>query len=136
MKFRVARHTNDLEKVKKFYISVLGFDILGSFENHDDYDGIFLGKPNLDWHLEFTKSSEVVEFNYNEDDIFVFYPDTTIEYDSLIENIKKQNITFIKAKNPYWNDSEISEVKMILDPDGYRIVISNIKIVGNTDLRN
>lgn len=124
MKFRVARHTNDLEKIKHFYTNVLGFDVLGSFENHNDYDGIFLGKPNLEWHLEFTKSSEVVVFNYNEDDILVFYPETKKDYESLIKNIQNQNITFIEAKNPYWNENG----KMILDPDGYRIVISNLKV--------
>ena len=126
MKFRVARHTNDLDKIKTFYTTVLGFEVLGSFENHDSYDGLFLGKPNLDWHLEFTKSDETVDFNYNEDDILVFYPETKDEFDSLIQNIQKQNITFIKAKNPYWNEKG----KMILDPDGYQIVISNIKIEG------
>ncbi|WP_339886706.1 VOC family protein [uncultured Flavobacterium sp.] len=124
MKLRVARHTNDLDKIKTFYTTVLGFEVLGSFENHDSYDGLFLGKPNLDWHLEFTKSDEIIEFNYNEDDILVFYPETKDKFDSLIQNIQKQNITFIKAKNPYWNENG----KMILDPDGYQIVISNIKI--------
>lgn len=126
MKFRVARHTNDLDKIKTFYTTVLSFEVLGSFENHDSYDGLFLGKPNLDWHLEFTTSNETVDFNYNEDDILVFYPVTKDEFDSLIQNIQKQNITFIKAKNPYWNENG----KMILDPDGYQIVISNIKIEG------
>jgi catechol 2,3-dioxygenase-like lactoylglutathione lyase family enzyme len=48
MKFRVARHTNDLDKIKTFYTTVLGFEVLGSFEDHDSYDGLFLGKPNLD----------------------------------------------------------------------------------------
>ena len=126
MKFRVARHTNDLDKIKIFYTTILGFEVLGGFENHASYDGLFLGKTNLDWHLEFTKSDETVDFNYNEDDILVFYPVTKDEFDSLIQNIQKQNITFIKAKNPYWNEKG----KMILDPDGYQIVISNIKIEG------
>lgn len=124
MTFRYARHTNDLENIKHFYTSVLGFKVLGNFENHDDYEGLFLGKSNLDWHLEFTKSSEIVKFNYNEDDILVFYPTTKKEYDVLLENIQAQNISYIKAKNPYWNQNG----KMIVDPDGYRIVISNLKI--------
>ncbi len=124
MKFRIARHTNDLEKIKYFYTSVLGFEVLGSFENHANYNGIFIGKPNLDWHLEFTTSNEVVEFNYNEDDILVFYPEEISEYNQLIDIIQKQNISFIKAKNRYWNENG----KMILDPDGYRIVISNLKV--------
>lgn len=123
MKFRFARHTNNLEKLKTFYTTVLGLEVLGSFENHATYDGVFIGKQNLDWHLEFTQSNEIVAFNFNEDDILVFYPETLSEYDSLLENINKNNINFIESKNPFWNDSG----KMILDPDGYRIIVSNLK---------
>lgn len=123
MKIRVARHTNDLDKIKTFYTTVLGFEVLGSFENHDSYDGLFLGKPNLDWHLEFTKSNEIVDFNYNEDDILVFYPNTILEYNHLIENVLSNSIELITSNNPYWNLNG----KMFLDPDGYRIVISNLE---------
>ena len=125
MKFRVARHTNDLDKIKTFYTTVLGFEVFGSFENHDSYDGLFLGKPNLDWHLEFTKSDETVDFNYNEDDILVFYPNTIIEYNHLIENILSNSIELITSSNSYWSLNG----KMFLDPDGYHIVISNLKAV-------
>ena len=128
MKLRVARHTNDLDKIKTFYTTVLGFEVLGSFTNHDSYDGLFLGKPNLDWQLEFTKSEELVEFNYNEDDILVFYPNTINEYNQLIENIVSNSVECVTSKNPYWNIPEVSGGKMFLDPDGYHIVISNIKI--------
>jgi catechol 2,3-dioxygenase-like lactoylglutathione lyase family enzyme len=123
MKFRFARHTNNLEKLKTFYTTILGLEVLGSFENHNNYDGIFIGKQNLDWHLEFTQSDEVVEFNFNEDDILVFYPENIFEYDLLIKNINKNNISFKESKNPYWNVNG----KMILDPDGYRIILSNLK---------
>lgn len=47
-----------------------------------------------------------------------------MEFDSIIDKIQFFEIEFIKAKNPYWNENG----KMILDPDGYRIVISNLKI--------
>lgn len=128
MKFRFARHTNDLEKIKAFYTTILGLKILGSFENHNDYDGVFIGKPNLDWHLEFTKSNEIVEFNFNEDDILIFYPETNSEYDALLDKISNHAISIIQSKNPYWNSPEASGGKMILDPDGYRIIISNLKV--------
>ena len=104
MKLRFARHTNNLEKIKSFYIDILGFDLLGSFENHDNYDGIFVGKPNLDWHLEFTKSNEIVNFNFNEEDYLVFYPEDQDKYQTIIERISENNIEFIKSKNLYWND--------------------------------
>lgn len=123
MKFRVARHTNNLDKIKTFYTTVLDFEVLGSFTNHDSYDGLFLGKSNLDWHLEFTTSNEIIEFNYNEDDILVFYPNTILEYNHLIENILSNSTELITSKNTYWNLNG----KMFLDPDGYRIVISNLR---------
>ena len=123
MTFRFARHTNDLEQIKSFYIDILGFELLGKFENHNNYDGVFIGKVNENWHLEFTKSDEVVHCNFNEDDILVFYPHDKIEFESVIYKIQSKNIEFIEAKNPYWNKNG----KMILDPDGYRIIISDLK---------
>lgn len=123
MNFRIARHTNNLEPLKSFYTDVLGFEILGGFENHDEYDGIFIGKPDENWHLEFTKSKELVEFNFGEDDILVFYPDSKLEYDLILAEIAQHNIQIIESKNPYWQENG----KIILDPDGYRIIISHLK---------
>ncbi|MCW1148708.1 VOC family protein [Flavobacterium lacisediminis] len=124
MTFRFARHTNDLEQIKSFYIDILGFELLGGFENHNGYDGIFIGKSNENWHLEFTKSDEIVHFDFNEDDNLVFYPNNKMEFDFIMNKIQSKKIELIKAKNPYWNENG----KMILDPDGYRIIISDLKI--------
>ncbi|MBP6181693.1 VOC family protein [Flavobacterium sp.] len=127
MNLRIARHTNNLEKIKFFYINILGLELLGNFENHATYDGIFIGKQKLDWHLEFTKSNEKANHHFDEDDILVLYPETVLEYDNLINNILENNISIITSKNPYWNNPEVSGGKMFLDPDGFRIVISNLK---------
>ena len=124
MAFRFARHTNNLEHLKSFYIDILGLELLGGFENHNGYDGIFIGKPNENWHLEFTKSEELVMFNFGEEDILVFYPNTKLEFEIIHDRIKSHSIKFINSKNPYWNENG----KMILDPDGYRVVISHLKI--------
>lgn len=124
MNFRFARHTNDLAKLKTFYTNILGFEVLGSFENHDNYNGIFIGKPNLNWHLEFTQSNEQAIHIFDENDALVFYPETIEEYERLIFKIRLENISFVTSKNPYWNENG----RMILDPDGYRIIISNLKI--------
>jgi hypothetical protein len=124
MKFRLARHTNDLNRIKSFYIDLLGFELLGSFENHNNYDGIFIGKPNLDWHLEFTKSNELANHHFDEDDILVLYPETLFEYNCMIESVLRNNISILISKNPYWNENG----KMFLDPDGFHIVISNLKV--------
>lgn len=124
MTFRFARHTNDLEQIKTFYIAILGFELLGAFENHNGYDGIFIGKSTENWHLEFTKTKEVICFDFKEDDTLVFYPESKMEFDLLINKLQSHEIEFIKAKNPYWYENG----KMFLDPDGYRILISDLKI--------
>lgn len=124
MTFRYARHTNNLEQLKSFYIDVLGLELLGGFENHNGYDGVFIGKPNENWHLEFTKSDEIVTFNFGEEDILVFYPNSKLELELIHDNLIANKIEFIQAKKNYWNDNG----KMILDPDGYRVVISHLNI--------
>jgi len=53
----------------------------------------------------------------------VFYPLTKDSYDTIIKNIKKYNVTILKAKNPYWNTNGV----LIKDPDGYNIVVSHLK---------
>lgn len=121
MKFRIARHTNNLEPLINFYTNYLGLELLGEFKNHSSYDGIFLGKKDLDWHLEFTMSSEKVNHIFDEDDLLVFYANDQEDFLKIIDRFKENNIQEVKPKNPYWEQNG----KMYLDPDGYRIVISN-----------
>jgi hypothetical protein len=35
---RVARHTNNLDKIGDYYVNILGFKCLGSLQNHNNYD--------------------------------------------------------------------------------------------------
>jgi catechol 2,3-dioxygenase-like lactoylglutathione lyase family enzyme len=125
MFLRVARHTNDLEKMEHFYVNILGFERLGGFENHNNYDGVFIGKPGLDWHFEFTQSKVTAKHTFDEDDAMVIYPKTIADYDKLVNKLTQQNIAVIPSLNPFWNENG----KMIQDPDGYRIVISPLKAV-------
>lgn len=125
MHLRVARHTNNLKAIENFYINILGFERLGGFQNHNNYDGVFIGKTGLGWHFEFTKSETKANHIFDEDDIIVLYPSTISEHKTLINTILKNNISIIEAVNPYWNENG----KMFLDPDGYRIVISPLKAV-------
>ena len=40
---RVARPTDQLDSVVRMYLNGLGFEMLGSFENHEGFDGVMLG---------------------------------------------------------------------------------------------
>jgi hypothetical protein len=124
MILRVARHTDNLEKVINFYVDILGLEVLGEFKNHNGYDGIFIGKPDSEWHLEFTISQENPEHVFDEDDILVFYPKTTEELDCVLNKIRGKNIEIRESKNPYWNDNGI----LIKDFDNHNVIISPLKI--------
>ena len=120
MKLRLARHTNQLQKIKSFYIDVLGFELIGEFNDHDNYNGIFLSKDNSEWHLEFTESSIQANHKFDEDDLMVFYADSIKELNLIKRTLTNKGVNKIKAQNPYWNRNGF----MLKDPDGYRIVFS------------
>ncbi|MFT5821070.1 MAG: hypothetical protein ACI8ZM_002319 [Crocinitomix sp.] len=126
MRFRQARHTNLLEPIIAFYTQIIGLKELGKFESHEGYDGVFIGledafaKPNS-WHLEFTVSWEQPLHRPDEDDLLVFYPDNTAEYETILKKLQIANIKRYRPKNNYWYRNGVT----VLDPDGYGVVIVN-----------
>ncbi|MFV1884936.1 MAG: VOC family protein [Balneola sp.] len=124
MELRNARHTENLELIKEFYTQIIGLEVLFSFENHNNYSGVFIGKKDHDWHLEFTASKNKAEHKFDIDDLLVFYPASKGEYNKIVERIESNGIKKFKAKNPFWNENGI----MIKDPDGFGVIVSNFKI--------
>ncbi|HRG37393.1 MAG TPA: VOC family protein [Bacteroidia bacterium] len=120
MIFRYARHTTDLQRVEKFYTEIVGLEKLGEFKNHDNYNGLFLGFQDLNWHLEFTTSTEQPLHKFDEDDALVFYVNSEIEISEIKNRITKESIEIEEPKNPYWSKNGI----MISDPDGYKIIFA------------
>ena len=125
MKFRIARHTLRLEPILQFYTGLLGLEVLAAFESHDGYDGIFIGKRGLDWHLEFTRTDGAeLERHMDEDDLLVFYPEDRAELEQIRNRLGDAGLQPVQPKNPYWAANGV----MYLDPDGYRIVVSPQKV--------
>ena len=75
---RVARPTDNLRQVADMYREGLGFEVLGTFEDHDGFDGVILGAPGAEYHLEFTHhGGRTVGKAPTEDHLLVFYlPDS------------------------------------------------------------
>lgn len=120
MELRVARHTNHLETIIEFYTTNLELEILGSFKNHDNYDGVFLGKKNEKWHLEFTKDQHPPLHHFDEDDLLVFYFSSEKERNKIRGNFIRSNVSESIPKNPYWKQNGI----YYLDPDGFGIILA------------
>lgn len=122
MKFRFARHSSKIDSLIYFYTSILQFEVLGKFENHDGYNGVFLGKENASWELEFTESKRKSTAVFDKDDYLVFYPDNETEYKDIMQNIEQYKVPILTPENPYWQKNGIC----IEDCDHYKIIIAKI----------
>jgi len=120
MKLRIARHTSNLNRMIDFYGRIMGLKILGEFKNHQNYNGVFLGIPGADWHLEFTISDNPPVHQPDADDLLVFYTATIDEFTTLKKKLIANHVKNVAPVNSYWAKSGIT----FEDPDGFRIVIS------------
>ena len=125
MEIRIARHTDNLTRKVNFYVHVLGLQELGGFENHNGYDGAFLGIPSLNWHLEFTSSNHPQKRNEDPDDMLVFYYYSEYETNAVVRKYKSYGFEGLSPRNPYWE----SNGNIIQDPDGNKIVITKKEIL-------
>lgn len=123
MKLRTARHTKNLNRIIDFYGRILGLKVLGEFKDHHNYDGVFLGIPGADWHLEFTVSKENPSHSPDDDDMLVFYAESLDEFNKMKDKFIANGTKPVKPKNPYWEKNGIT----FEDPDGFRIVISMMR---------
>jgi catechol 2,3-dioxygenase-like lactoylglutathione lyase family enzyme len=117
---RVARPTDNFSEILRFYRDGLGFEVIGSFEDHDGFDGLMLGHPELDYHLEFThKRGENVPGAATQENLLVFYlpdPDT---WQAAVDRLIACGYQPIKPFNPYWDVRGMT----FEDVDGYRVVL-------------
>lgn len=121
---RVARPTDDLEAVVKFYRDGLGLEVLSEFRDHDGFDGVMLGRRGAAYHLEFTrKAGHPAGRAPTQDNLLVFYlPDATAWRKAVVQ-MEQAGYIPVKSFNPYWDQRG----KTFEDPDGYRVVLQNAK---------
>lgn len=119
---RVARPTDDIERLKKFYVDGLGLEILYEFKDHDGFDGLMVGQLDCLYHLEFTKTSgHEAGRAPTEDNLLVFYFPDKEQWEGKVQRMIKAGFMPVVAFNPYWDRSG----KTFEDPDGYRLVLQN-----------
>lgn len=119
---RVARPTDRLDDVVRFYTVGLGLRSLGSFENHDGFDGVMLGLHGASYHLEFTrKIGHVAGRAPTADNLLVFYLSDREQWQTAVDRMIAAGYEPVASFNPYWDRAG----KTFEDPDGYRVVLQN-----------
>lgn len=121
--FRVARPTDSLPEVLKFYRDGLGLEVLSSF-NDKGFEGVILGfgHKSSPYHLEFThQPGHKVGKAPTQDNLLVFYMPDKAEWKSAVERMQKHGYKPVKSYNPWWDDGG----RTFEDVDGYRVVLHN-----------
>ena len=119
-KLRVARPTDNLEAVARFYREGLGFAELYRFENHGGFDGVMLGPADAPYHFEFTRAhGHLAGRAPTSDNLLVFYLPDAREWQAAVQRMQAAGFAPVRAFTPYWDrDGATFE-----DPDGYRVVL-------------
>jgi catechol 2,3-dioxygenase-like lactoylglutathione lyase family enzyme len=119
---RVARPSDDLDAVVRFYRDGLGFAVLFEFHEHDGFDGVMLGSPGAGYHLEFTrKHGHHAGRAPTADNLLVFYLPDEGEWRRAVERMDRHGYRPVPSFNPYWDRQGVT----FEDPDGYRVVLQN-----------
>jgi hypothetical protein len=98
----------------------LGLAELGGFNDHEGFDGVMLGNPGSDFHLEFTlcHHHRVVPAPTPED-LLVFYVPDREAWVQRCSAMLSAGFLEVRPFNPYWSERG----RTFEDPDGYRVVI-------------
>lgn len=118
---RIARPTDRLNEVVRFYCDGLGLTELFHFEGHAGYDGVILGLPGTDYQLEFTQHADGSPcFAPTRDNLLALYFASLAEAEATAARLAALGRLPVQPENPYWTDNGGVTIE---DPDGWRIVL-------------
>ena len=119
---RVARPSDDLDALLRFYCDGLGLDVLYRFQDHAGFDGMMLGRKGAPYHFEFTrKHGHRVGRALTEDNLLVFYHPDLVSWEAAVQRMLNAGFAPVPSFNPYWDRQGVT----FEDPDGYRVVLQN-----------
>lgn len=118
---RVARPTDRLVEVERFYAEHLGLPIIYRFENHDGYSGVMVGLPGTEYHLEFTTHVAGSPCPAPTlDNLLVLYFHGEAQMYDVVERLAAAGHEPVEPENPYWNKVGALTFE---DPDRWRVVL-------------
>lgn len=119
---RVARPTDNLAQITAMYVNGLGFRLLGSFEDHNGFDGSIIGHEAHNYHLEFTHHKGVsVGKAPTQDNLLVFYFAEPAVWEACCGQMIAAGFVPVQSYNDYWDVVG----RTFEDVDGYRVVLQN-----------
>ena len=120
MQIRLARPTDKLKEVVKFYRDALGLPVIGEFHDHDGYSGVMLGLPDNRTHLEFTHAIGGSPCPApTKDNLLVLYMPGEQDFMNAVDRMEQTGHRPVESENPYWSVYG----RTYEDPDGWRVVL-------------
>ena len=116
MQLRVARHTERLDALVRFYRDGLGLTEVGRFEDHDGYEGVFLEVPGTGAHLELTAGGVHGAPVPHPETLVVLYLGDEQSVQAVAARLGAEPVA---PANPYWAEHGLT----FEDPDGFRVVL-------------
>jgi len=113
---------SNLARAQAMYCAGLGWQVLGSFQDHAGFDGVILGPGGGDYHFEFTCCrTHPVTPAPTPEDLVVFYVPAGEEWKAACARMLAAGFRQVSSFNPYWD----ARGRTFEDPDGYRVVVQN-----------
>jgi catechol 2,3-dioxygenase-like lactoylglutathione lyase family enzyme len=120
---RIARPTDRLAEVVRFYRDALGLEQITSFEGHAGYDGVMLALPGRRDHLEFTHHEGGSPCPApTKDNLLVFYVEDDGAIWEMAARLQRHGHEPVEPENPYWAEKGGLTFE---DPDGWRVVLTH-----------
>jgi hypothetical protein len=108
------------------YCQGLELQSIGSFEDHDGFDGVMLGMPGGAFHIELTCCrTHPLQPTPNAEDLLVFYIPASEEWRTACARMLAAGFRCVASFNPYWD----RRGRTFEDADGYRVVLQNSRWV-------
>jgi catechol 2,3-dioxygenase-like lactoylglutathione lyase family enzyme len=116
MQLRIARHTERLEEVVRFYRDGLGLTEIGGFGDHDGYDGVFLEVLGTSTHLALTSGGGHPGPAPHPESLLVLYLGDAQAVGAIVARL---SVDPVPPANPYWAEHGLT----FADPDGFRVAL-------------
>ena len=120
---RIARPSRDLRASERFWVDGLGLEVL--FRADDSAEGghalLMVGWPDAAWHLELVGDpGGETPAAPTEEDLLVLFLNGEID-EGVVRRLVGAGGTKVAARNTYWDHGGVT----IVDPDGYRLVLTS-----------